>query len=144
MGDNADNTATFEDCKLVKVLDLNSIPDGSCRLLYLGNCGDFVQNKDEVLGKSVKKLRYGGHIIVEGIDLSEVSYGLFHNIISLQDAQNLIFQGRSSCSTISETVNQLQYYNLTILKSRLMQYKYLVRAERPPLAQNQMNGANNV
>jgi len=121
----------FEDCQMIEMNQLNGIPDACCTLLHLGNCCDFVSNQNELLQQCIKKLRYGGQIIVEGTDLAETSFGMAHNIISLNQAQDLLFKGRNSCTTIYDVTNILQQFNLNILKKRLMQYRYFIRAERP-------------
>lgn len=123
-------TNPFQDCQLIDITNLDNIPDAICKFIHLGSCCDFSPNGVELLQRVVKKLRYGGHILLEGTDLVEVSYSIANDTLLLQDAQVLLFQGRHSCSNINDMVQSLQQLNLGIIYKRLMQYKYSIRAER--------------
>ncbi|KKL15381.1 hypothetical protein LCGC14_2506160 [marine sediment metagenome] len=131
-----DLISPFEDCEITSVEQIDTIPDATCTLIHLGNCCDFLPNRQEFLQKVVNKLRYGGHIIVEGTDLIEVSYGIARDLLQTQDVQSILFHGRNSCSTIHEMKEYIQNLNLKIINNRLAQYKYSIRAERPQI-QNQ-------
>jgi hypothetical protein len=124
-------TEPFEDCQRVEINQVNAIPDASCNLLHVGNCLDFIQNSQEALPQFVKKLRYGGQIVIEGVDLVEVGMGVSNNTLPIPQAQSLLFSGRQSCTTMDIMIQVVRQLGLRPIKTRLMQYKYLIRAERP-------------
>ena len=121
----------FEDCEMVSVAQLEQVPNASCNLIHIGNCGDFIGNYTTFYQLVCGKLRYGGHVVVEGNDLMEISFALNRGFMTPADAQQLVCMGRQICITRDEAEATLQGCGLNIVKSRLSQYKYSIRAERP-------------
>ena len=122
------NTTQYEDCQIVQLNDLQKIENATCTLIHMGNCLEFVNGS--LLEVALKKLRYGGRIIIEGTDLLEVIYGYFRDVITLQEVQALLFIGRHACYTLENMVNVLRAAGLTIISNRLTQYRYTITAER--------------
>ena len=54
----------------VTIENLPSIDDGSCPEIILSDTLDFVYNREEVLQEVVKKLKYGGTIVINGVDIN--------------------------------------------------------------------------
>jgi len=124
-------TAQFEDCEMVPPERLNDLEPSSCMLLHLGNCCDFLINRFQVLQVAISKLRYGGHIIVEGTDYIDTAYAIVRGELNLEDVSTLLFYGRTNCVDFQTAKTQLQQFGLSIISNRLMQHKYSIRAMRP-------------
>ena len=84
----------------------------------------------QFLQRVVKKLRYGGKLIIEGTDLMEVQFALNNSTLSPLEVQPILFAGRYTCYTIENIIQVLRQLGLIIIKHSLMQYKYSIVAER--------------
>ena len=98
-----------------------------------------ITNVENVINNWVKKIRYGGKIILGGTDLLEVSKSLSQYRIDITEA-NLLLHGDQSKPYLIKRVNftatglsdYLKYqYDFKIIKKRVNNYQMLVEAERP-------------
>ncbi len=126
-----DITPQFEDCQQVNIEQLNHIPQSTCTLIHVGNTCDFIPNRPDVLTYVIQLLRYGGCLIIEGTDLTDISRAIFDGAVKTEDVQGLLFAGRYFCYSLEDVVAELQKLGLKIVKQRLQQYKYYIKAERP-------------
>jgi len=127
---NSSKDTPFEDCEIKSLQELAKIPDSTCVLINLADCLEFVTNPQEVLAAACKKLRYGGNIIVEGTDTTEICKRLLSGIASHDVATELLWSGRQTCFDMNDMEQNVTSFGLAIIHSRLAQYKYLIRAER--------------
>ena len=120
----------YQDCKQIQLNQLNSLPPASCSLIHIGNCLDFVPNRELVFTEICKKLKYGGRIIVEGTDLAETMFAYHTGVLLEKDLIPILFTGRYSCTTLNHIYTMCKDIGLTIIQSRLDQYIYSVVGER--------------
>jgi len=90
------------------------------------------------LQKILSRLRYGGKLVITGIDIEEISREFTVRTINEQQAQSLLYGGRRSASTIGLVVQELINNGLTIVNSRLKDFHYYVLAERNVKPKNNM------
>lgn len=112
---------------LAQVMDID---DGSCEEILLENCLDYVSQRKDFLSEIVKKLRYGGKIIVSGIDLHQVGRQITNGFITTSNAASVLYDKRQSSSTIDEMQALLELGSLTIISKQLSDISYTLIAQR--------------
>ena len=115
---------------------LESIDDGSCPEIILSDTLDYVENRDEVLQSIVKKLQYGGIIVINGVDLNLSAKAIVTGRLNLQDARDLMYNKKLSVDTLENILNNLSYLGLETKKCKIQGYFYSVTAKRPEPATN--------
>ena len=112
---------------LAQVMDID---DGSCEEILLENCLDYVSQRKDFLSEIGKKLRYGGKIIVSGIDLHQVGRQITNGFITTSNAASVLYNKRQSSSTIDEMQALLELGSLTIISKQLSDISYTLIAQR--------------
>ena len=112
---------------LAQVIDID---DGSCEEILLENCLDYVSQRKDFLSEIVKKVRYGGKIIVSGIDLHQVGRQIRNGFITTSNAASVLYDKRQSSSTIDEMQSLLELGSLTIISKQLSDINYTLIAQR--------------
>ena len=112
---------------LAQVMDID---DGSCEEILLENCLDYVSQRKDFLSEIVKKLRYGGKIIVSGIDLHQVGRQITNGFITTSNAASVLYNKCQSSSTIDEMQALLELGSLTIISKQLSDISYTLIAQR--------------
>ena len=112
---------------LAQVMDID---DGSCEEILLETCLDYVSQRKDFLSEIVKKLRYGGKIIVSGIDLHQVGREITNGLITTSNAASGLYNKRQSSSTIDEMQALLELGSLTIISKQLSDISYTLIAQR--------------
>tara|TARA_R100000988_G_C3965440_1_gene148528 strand:- start:115 stop:534 length:420 start_codon:yes stop_codon:yes gene_type:complete len=112
---------------LAQVIDID---DGSCEEILLENCLDYVSQRKDFLSEIVKKVRYGGKIIVSGIDLHQVGRQITNGFITTSNAASVLYDKRQSSSTIDEMQSLLELGSLTIISKQLSDINYTLIAQR--------------
>ena len=79
----------------------------------------------------VSKLRYGGELIIRGLDLIEISRQIFIKSIDFKTAQHMIYNNRQSADCMNGVVEQLKKLGLDISLYYTDQSFYQVEARRP-------------
>ena len=67
----------------VDLSEAGSLDDGAYKEIFVGDCLDFIEKRDMFLGELVKKIRYGGKIIVTGSDVHEVCRATMNRNLNL-------------------------------------------------------------
>ena len=117
----------YQNVDLAQVMDID---DGSCEEILLENCLDYVSQRKDFLSEIVKKLRYGGKIIVSGIDLHQVGRQITNGFITTSNAASVLYNKRQSSSTIDEMQALLELGSLTIISKQLSDISYTLIAQR--------------
>lgn len=109
---------------------VQAVPPASALEIDCGNMLDLSPKRSETLGMLLSKLRRKGRIIITGADIQEISRFLFLAMISEQECVSMVYGGRQSISSVTETSKTLRGLGLTILSCRLDGLEYRVVAER--------------
>ena len=122
----------------VPIKNLSQIPTASCKTIRLANAMDYVplSQRDDVLKLALEKLRYGGKIIISGIDIYGISQALVSGYINNQSINSSIYGGKLSSSSMHEVISLIQKYsNLEVNNAKLENQNtcYSVVARRKPL-----------
>lgn len=125
-------TSTIKDDFLPITLDgLAKIENASCTDIRVGQILDLASKRELLLDSIITKLRYGGSIFIEGLDLialtDAITFGQFNNV----EASQLIYgDNRRSISDFINMVNTLKNKGLNITIKRLDGIFFFVEAER--------------
>lgn len=115
----------------VSLKDCNNIDPSSCTDLFVGDCLDFVDERQKLFEIILSKIRYGGQITITGLDLVDVGRGLFLGQITPVEANNILYKGRVSGDTMRGIIEALQHYKFEIVQQRCHNLYYTVTAVRP-------------
>jgi len=123
-----------DDYTSFKLEELNQLEDSICTELYIGDVLDYCVNRNEALVMLIKKLRYGGTIVIHGVDICTMALQLYTGIINGQQATQMLYSGRQSASTMEDICSILRQCGLNILNISISQNIYSVTAHRQELA----------
>jgi hypothetical protein len=123
-----------------EVMNLDDfVDDGEAEEIIAEDIIDFADSTilPSVLGNWVKKLAHGGRLIVGGVNLEDVAYGVTQGILPLDRANALLhgnsqhnWDTRKTTLTPDMLVDILRQYGLKIIKTRLDDYRMVVIGER--------------
>lgn len=119
-----------DDYTSFKLEELNQLEDSICTELYIGDILDYHINRNEVLVMLIKKLRYGGTIVIHGVDIYTMALQLYTGIINGQQATQMLYSGRQSASTMEDVCSILRQCGLHILNVNISQHIYSITAHR--------------
>lgn len=121
--------------------NLNHIADGNeLEELVTNEALDYVPMPiaDKVLSHWLSKIAHGGTITLSCVDLLEVSRHLQHRILSVDDANTLLFgtqkepwQFKRGAYNLATLVETLQEHGFQILSKRVNDFRAYVTARRP-------------
>ena len=112
------------------ISQINSLEQASCEHIDVGDCCDFIPTRREAMLAVLSKMRYNGTIDISGVDLTEVGHSFIRGELTLEQAQSLIYNGRTSCTTLSYVVDELKEVGLRIISNRLDDHHYHITAVR--------------
>ena len=115
----------------VDLSEIGNLDDAAYEEIFVDSCLDFIQQRDDFTQELVKKIRYGGQIIISGSDVYEISRAMMSKNLRLEEANSIMYNGRYSISSVLDMVSKLQQLGLTILHKRVNNFKYTIIAERP-------------
>lgn len=115
----------------VTIENLPSIDDGSCPEIILSDTLDFVYNREEVLQEVVKKLKYGGTIVINGVDINLTAKGIVTGRIQLPEIKELMYNQKLSTDNLDNMLNNLRMLGLEPQTYNIQGYFYSVTARRP-------------
>ena len=113
--------------------ELDVIANSSCSSVYLADTLDFVLLGDRIkfFSQAIQKVRYGGELIIRGLDLIEISRKIFIKELNIQAAQHVLYNNRSSAETINSTIDFLKTSGFDISSYHLDDMFYHIEARRP-------------
>jgi hypothetical protein len=115
----------------VDLSDVGDLDDAAYEEVLVGDSLDFIDDRDSFVDEIVKKLRYGGKIIMSGVDIFEVSRGIISKQVKNSDINQILYLRRCSVSNIFDMADKLSSLGLRIIKKRTDNYRYTLIAERP-------------
>ena len=115
----------------VDLSEIGSLDDAAYEEIFVDSCLDFIQQRDDFTQELVKKIRYGGQLVISGSDIYEISRAMMSKNLGLEEANSIMYDGRYSISSVLDMVAKLQKLGLTILRKRVNNFKYTIIAERP-------------
>ena len=119
-----------DNIQYVHLTHIQSVDNASCVELEVNNCLDYALERDEILQVIINKLRYGGILKINGIDLDEIMYNAVAGNINISQLQQLLYSGKMSADTYENTIQKLQQAQLTITNETLNDNQYFITAKR--------------
>ena len=96
----------------------------------VGDCLDYVLDRDQLLSIIISKLRYNGVLKIQGVDLQEVMWKFINGFLPIVNVQELLYSVRMSGDTYEDTVAKLKSAKLDITKGLFNDNKYFIEAVR--------------
>lgn len=120
--ESADISCTLE--------QLSSIPAATATEILCEDALDYTENRIEALQNIISKLRYGGRLILTGIDVQELSRELLNKNVSIDEMSQLLYSGRQSATSVSKMTEVLSALSLIVVNSRIKNMHYYILAKR--------------
>ena len=114
-----------------QAIDFADISDNECEFILANkilNHFDY-KNITDSLVNIRKKLRIGGKLVIGGIDLRMFTTNVINNLISPQDASDVVSNSKSM-SIVTETVNLISQLDLKVITTQINGIHYEITAER--------------
>lgn len=109
---------------------LASIPAAVATEILCEDAADYSNNRVETLSNIISKLRYGGRLIITGVDINEVSREVLNKNISIDDAAALLYGGRQSVSSALKMRELFTSFGLEVVNCRIKNLHYYILAKR--------------
>ena len=110
---------------------LNSIENGICISIELSNVLDFIPPRLQFFQECVNKLRSKGTIALSGLDLVEISKLILNGKLTIDEANNVLYQGKQSLDNLQRLLVFIQNIGLHIIDKRISNIIYYIKAEKP-------------
>ena len=128
------NRVKLNDEQPVNMEAIGEIPDASCSKIQLNNILDYIANKDRdrALAAALSKLKIEGEIYLNGIDFLAAGNFIANGLISLDEVNQNIFNGKMSVDHINKVKDKLTQAGLEIVKVNMEGFSYNIIAKRKP------------
>ena len=110
-----------------KITGLEEIPDGSLDDFDILDSLDRYTNP---LSDYLKKVSYGGKIIISGTDLGEIAHAIVKDELSSEEARGLLYAGRRSLRSVFDVIDELTKAGFKPVFKGINTYQYSVIGER--------------
>lgn len=119
-----------DDITQISIQRLDDIQSSTCTELDIGDCLDYILERDRCFMELASKLRYNGIFKISGIDIVETSRLLISGKLRYTDAINLLYGGKLSTATLEHMCELCQMAKLSITYKNLGEYQYTIIATR--------------
>lgn len=113
----------------VEIHQIQFIESGSVDDLFC-NCLEYFSNPEQLLIDIVKKIKYGGILTIEGIEIYDVVRDILVGIIQPVDINSWLYNGRQSTVSSIQICGFFKQAGFTVLNKDVDNKHYLVRAQR--------------
>lgn len=83
-----------------------------------------------VMNNWISKLRYGAKIVINDLDILQLSKAVITKKTSVMEINKLLYNDRVSCLTLEDTCELIKSLGLNITRKSLVEFEYSVEAER--------------
>ncbi len=118
------------DYQKVVVPSIKTIEPSTCTEINVGDCLDYFLDRDNILLALIPKLRYGGKIIITGVDLLDACRALTLGKLSADEGSKVLYNSKLSCSTLNNVKQILQNNGLKLNQMHSSNLNYYVVATR--------------
>jgi hypothetical protein len=133
---NNTSEAAVGDYEVVDFNDLQNIHDASCEEIFVGDCLDYFERREDTTNYILSKIRYGGKGTITGVDLLTICSLRKSFKISDQQAKDFIYSERKSVSSMIECLAYLENAGMKIDSKRIDGAKYCINFRRPKVNEN--------
>ena len=133
-GYSKENIENFQE---IEFKDLSQIDDASCECINLNECLDYVQfnERPHLLELAIKKLRYGGKIELQGVDLLSLSNNISNGDMTISDINKIYLSGRKSNDTLRRAETAVRSLGIQIEITKIDDPIYSIKGKRPEYEQ---------
>jgi hypothetical protein len=118
-----------ESLRIISEKEIDSLPDAIFEELETLDLLEFLED-DEVLTKVLGKLRHGGKIKISGNDAIQVLSAASSGACSLDEASNLILNGRKRLISVHDLKKKLTSFGLNVTLVGIVGSRYTLEAQR--------------
>jgi hypothetical protein len=111
--------------------DIVKIENYSCEEVLLEGTLDTIKDRNSFLLMCMEKLGSKGMLSIVGIDIVEISKYILSGQITIDEANTIIYGNRQSLDSIFKLITFLGTQGYTITDKRMLNYSYLVKANKP-------------
>lgn len=117
-------------------VNLNDVPNltrASFDKVELEDILDYIdiENHDVVLLELIGLLRYGGTLLVSGLDIIDIARQIEYGQITPEEGNVMLYKGGRKCAKhLNSVVNELHNFGLVVTVKQINQNGYLVAAKR--------------
>jgi len=121
------------DRESINLNELNNFADSSCDSIYLTDALDFVpiNDRSNALDLVVSKLRYGGSLVVRGLDLTDVSRMIYLKELDINSAMSILYNNRQSAESLPTIKERLKLMGLHVISCYQENLYYQIEVKRP-------------
>jgi len=111
---------------------LNEMSDAVCDSIEVNNILDFIFTRDRnnMLNVIASKLKYNGQLSINGNDIHIVSSFLDQSLMTLDQVNNSILNGKLSIDSTSSMITKLESLGLEIVRVSIDGTEYSIEAKR--------------
>ena len=115
---------------ILTVQELEQVPNAACLEIDCKDTLDFVDDRHRMLGLVFSKLRHGGRVIIEGVDLLQVSQAIAIGRLDLLQAEAVLYNQRKSATSSKAVIDFCNNSQFKLLKVFNEGLQYHIVAER--------------
>lgn len=105
---------------------LNTIENNSCEELHI-TCIDFISQNLQFIQECINKLRKNGILTIIGYDIIEVSKAIINGRLTIEEANNIIYQNKQSMDNLFR-LKMFLALNMTLDDIRINGLTYNIKA----------------
>jgi hypothetical protein len=105
----------------ITIDELMALPAASVQDIECQDVLDYLP--EDALIKVLSRIKHGGSILIDGVDLVEVNRGIITRSLELGAASQLLYSGRLRTLTIQTVLNVLTQSKFTIILKKCNNYK---------------------
>ena len=124
------------DYEVVDFNQLQNVHDASCEDIFIGDCLDYSENREQAAAHVLSKIRYGGKGTITGIDLLKVCSLRKSFKISDKETREMIYSNRKCISSMSESIAYLKQAGMKVDTKRVDGVRYCIIFRRPAPNEN--------
>lgn len=112
-------------------IDFTGISDNECQFILANKIlSQFEYNNiTNCLSSLRQKIRIGGRLVIGGVDLRTFNTSVINNLISIEDASNVVNDCRSM-SDVTQVANIISQLELKVISTQINGIYYEITAER--------------
>ena len=123
--------AEMDGYEQVDLSEIGEVDNASCNEVFVGECLDFIEQREDFGNELVKKIAYEGPITIIGLDIFEICRAIDTCQVDLPAINTILYRHRCSVSDITNMVKWVHRCGLKIVSQRVEDFRYTIIAKTP-------------
>lgn len=119
--------------EFVGIQDIDSIDDNSCVEIVINDLLDYVSYNDanNILDSLIKKLCTNGSLVIQSVDLYQLSCAITFEDIDLDTCKMILYQNKKAIYTMYDIQSEISNRNLDLVEKKYINiFEYYIRAQK--------------